>query len=79
MMLATVLVIPLIIVVRKLPVEVASLVLIMLVDEDTPLTVEVRVLVAETRELVVDTTGIVIVVVATTPLTVVVNTLVEVE
>ena len=79
MMLATVLVIPLIIVVRKLPVEVASLVLIILVDEDTPLTVEVRVLVAETRELVVDTTGIVIVVVATTPLTVVVNTLVEVE
>lgn len=78
-MLAAVDTIPLMIVVSILPVDVASELLIMDVEDDTPLTVEVRVLVDDVSELVVDTTGIVIVVVAITPLTVVVNILVEVE
>jgi hypothetical protein len=68
MMLATVEVIPLMIVCRTFPVEVAIEVL-MIDDVDiSPLTSEVRVFVAEERELVVTGRSPVIEVVATTPL-----------
>ena len=60
MMLAAVDTIPLMMVVRRLPVDVASELLIMDVEDDTPLTVEVRVLVEERRELVVGLATVVV-------------------